>query len=121
MSDRERWIVYPLLFLAIGLGLKSRLSALDSEHEMQQRMTAQLQSTTAQLTKRISDHLAEQVITKQILLTERVDSPQGYLLDVAWVNQLEDRLQKATALYQRLNAALNIKLPQTEAENKTQQ
>jgi hypothetical protein len=114
MSDRERWIVYPLLFLAIGLGLKSRLSALDSEHEMQQRLTAQL-------TKRVADHLADQVITNKILLTERVDSPQGYMLDVAWVNQLEDRLQKATALYQRLNAALNIKLPATEPESKPKQ
>jgi hypothetical protein len=27
MTDRERWIVYPLLFLAVGLGLKSGAAA----------------------------------------------------------------------------------------------
>jgi hypothetical protein len=31
MSDRERWIVYPLLFLAIGLGLNNH--ALPDQHD----------------------------------------------------------------------------------------
>ena len=32
MSDRERWIVYPLLFLAIGLAMRSAVQ-IDEEHE----------------------------------------------------------------------------------------
>jgi len=32
MSDRERWIVYPLLFLAIGLAMRNDLAMQDEEH-----------------------------------------------------------------------------------------
>jgi hypothetical protein len=32
MSDRERWIVYPLLLLAIGLAMGNRLVLQDEEH-----------------------------------------------------------------------------------------
>jgi hypothetical protein len=32
MSDRERWIVYPLLFLAIGLAMRSDIEQQDEGH-----------------------------------------------------------------------------------------
>ena len=40
MSDRERWIVYPLLLLALGASLKNKLTkTVDTEHVVCRRLT----------------------------------------------------------------------------------
>ena len=59
MSDRERWIIYPLLFLALGTSLRDKL--------------AQKVETEVLLSKRID---AEVIRCKQIMVTNQQGKPQ---------------------------------------------
>jgi hypothetical protein len=85
MSTRDRWIVYPLLYLAIGLGLRTRL---DAKYE-------------ADVSARQAQQFQEQVITKRIALLH--SNGQAVVLTG---DQLEMLMNKADAAYNTLQNAI---------------
>lgn len=77
MSEHERWVVYPLLFLALGVGLRDKLTRTITADRIECRTLAFTQrDDKPRMTLTTEEYLAEDQATR----TEKADVPSGLAL-----------------------------------------
>lgn len=84
MSERERWIIYPLLFLAISAALKDKIvtpmSIRVNQLEAKQITTGQITSSRAKFDQTSStDVFATTVVAKRISIIDKKNQPKVIL------------------------------------------